>query len=1163
MKLITKKNLSSVPAAALLAFGLLDSIGVLAAPVANRPRTDQLHLDLCLQPRESSRSSAHCWYALSHGVHFASEVDQAEARLRVAADYLTQGNDAEAWPLLDQVIRALTVRSGSKERLSEALAARGQIYLRRWEIDAGREDLLTAAALARQAGKPRLEVAVLLLLSRLDLGIGQPQAAEGHLEKILNLYGKPTPQLEEDYRNWLEDRGSVLPDFNTSVTQIALQAVSGGDPTGGSQVPVDDIEVDYHLYLNCLKFGTMPGWKDVLCQGPAARQRIVDTLRLAHRVATLAEPLQEKTRATLEADAASYCPLLDRSDILFDLADLNELSGNAVLAAKYRSEAKDFWKRTSGVFVTQNDEAMMNMAWSIASQIFPERKRPEPSPGGPPAAGPLMKIYEESERPPSSGSLIRGYCARDASSSSAATGPAGLATMPETLQNRLIGGYESLSLPQALAAERVQRAREAAKNDDTGTALVLYQEAIELAGTRTLDPSAISVDLAARSARLFGEFVRFLVENGRANQAFDVAERSRSLAFNDSVRADLPRMRTQNAEALKTLRELETRIVILQGDIQSRKQSPSEYPAMMGGLENELRRLTTERSQRIGQLRSADPETAALFYGESTNLATIRGSLLPPDTAMVAYFLSGDLSLAWVINKDSAELVRLRKSPAEIESLVKNFQGSLLERSRQQPTAWRPLAEELYDELFRPLEPKLKQSSVILVPHGVLHTLPFAALADARSGRYAGETWTLSMTPSASALQFLGRHVTPLGKRILAFGNPDSSLPFAAKEAQAIAGIFGASPVLGMEATASRLQRDAGSADVVHLAVHASYDDAGGRLELAPKGPTGLLRATDILRLNLAETNLVVLSACSTATGPIGGGDTMASLNRAFLIAGSPTVLATLWPVADDASSALMVSFYRHLLEDPTRGYPDALRRAQKDVRSQAKWASPYFWAGFAVHGYVGRAPAVTIKPAMTTTTAPAPPLSPASTKLRTIFEDSFEDNRNNWYQSLDREALASVLYGRYFFGCKANEWRFATMPISLQDNGDFELRTTVTKIKGDDQYFFGLIWELDDSQNFSNFAITGDGRVAVTQKTAGTFRDFIDTRSMNPAVRRGNASNELKVVRRGSSVRFYLNGVEIHSMTAQPAFGSRMGFLAYGDMLLAFEEIVVSEFSD
>ena len=93
----------------------------------------------------------------------------------------------------------------------------------------------------------------------------------------------------------------------------------------------------------------------------------------------------------------------------------------------------------------------------------------------------------------------------------------------------------------------------------------------------------------------------------------------------------------------------------------------------------------------------------------------------------------------------------------------------------------------------------------------------------------------------------------------------------------------------------------------------------------------GILTAFEVAELDLAETDLVVLSACETGTGKLRPFDGLAGLSRAAMGAGARAVLSTLWQVHDDAARSLMESFYRHWLEGKaTRA--GALARAKREL---------------------------------------------------------------------------------------------------------------------------------------------------------------------------------------------------------------------------------------
>ena len=123
----------------------------------------------------------------------------------------------------------------------------------------------------------------------------------------------------------------------------------------------------------------------------------------------------------------------------------------------------------------------------------------------------------------------------------------------------------------------------------------------------------------------------------------------------------------------------------------------------------------------------------------------------------------------------------------------------------------------------------------------------------------------------------------------------------------------------------------------------------------------------EVYGLDLSGANLVVLSACETALGEQSEGDELVGLTRAFLYAGTPAVVTTLWSVDDAASGAEMEAFYRNLREGLTNA--EALRAAQMAVMAEERWSEPYYWAAFSLTGdYRGNG-----EPRMAAETAPAP----------------------------------------------------------------------------------------------------------------------------------------------------------------------------------------------
>jgi CHAT domain-containing protein len=115
------------------------------------------------------------------------------------------------------------------------------------------------------------------------------------------------------------------------------------------------------------------------------------------------------------------------------------------------------------------------------------------------------------------------------------------------------------------------------------------------------------------------------------------------------------------------------------------------------------------------------------------------------------------------------------------------------------------------------------------------------------------------------------------------------------------------------------------------------------------KSQDGFLRLHEIYNLQL-NADLIVLSACETGLGKEIKGEGLIGLTRGFMYSGAPRVVASLWNVDDLATAELMKLFYQRMLKD---GMPAgaALRAAQLELSRQKRWASPYFWAGFVLHG--------------------------------------------------------------------------------------------------------------------------------------------------------------------------------------------------------------------
>ena len=359
----------------------------------------------------------------------------------------------------------------------------------------------------------------------------------------------------------------------------------------------------------------------------------------------------------------------------------------------------------------------------------------------------------------------------------------------------------------------------------------------------------------------------------------------------------------------------------------------------------------------IDRIQREAKRQAGLLYPRATTMAQLQASL-DPDEAFVAFEVFKDSLIRLVVTPERAVVPTILNWP-DIEKHVTCFDCADVAENPLPHIA--ALRSRLREGLA--LGPQVKR--VLVSPVGRLCYTPFQLVFDE----------TVVMLPSGTTFGALrddegrsGTGVLGIGapayagvsedtRAVYFGGKPLAPLPGAAEELRAVADVR----LLDKDATESGFREVVTSRErwrAVHFACHGLIDSKHpGRSALAlSRSDTddGFLTGLEVFQTRIAA-DTVVLSACETAKGKLVAAEGLVGLARAFMYAGAPRVICSLWKVDDAATAALMKRFYE--LWNPkdakqtSRSASDALREAKAFVAAQEKWNHPYYWAAWQIWG--------------------------------------------------------------------------------------------------------------------------------------------------------------------------------------------------------------------
>ncbi|MBU2648456.1 CHAT domain-containing protein, partial [bacterium] len=426
--------------------------------------------------------------------------------------------------------------------------------------------------------------------------------------------------------------------------------------------------------------------------------------------------------------------------------------------------------------------------------------------------------------------------------------------------------------------------------------------------------------------------------------------------------------------------------------------------------------VTLEYSRFNSELEKTFPAYADLKFPRVYDVKTTQQELLTPETLLMSYFIGDESSYGWVVGPSTFAMVAL-PAQVEIDRLVRQYRKTLvnplispdeedeeliIDSTRSHIAVGLQIQRNILLPLLKVAGPEVNQ--LIVIPDGVLYYLPFETVLTQihfqtgtrfpKGREYLLHRYAIRYTPSVSVLGRIQMQVknrdlklTASRKTFVGFGDPEykpagpvakafhynptlkqqgfyelSRLINTKRELDEISAVFDGSGSIYLRENAreSTVKGNVAGYRYIHFATHGILDElhpefSGVVMNLVqPDTPEdGFLQASEIFDLSI-NADLVVLSACETGLGKVIKGEGMVGLTRAFLFAGTSSIVVSLWTVADESTSRLMIHFYKYLKEGDSKD--DALRKARLDLMNEMDgtelaYSDPFYWGPFILNG--------------------------------------------------------------------------------------------------------------------------------------------------------------------------------------------------------------------
>jgi CHAT domain-containing protein len=501
----------------------------------------------------------------------------------------------------------------------------------------------------------------------------------------------------------------------------------------------------------------------------------------------------------------------------------------------------------------------------------------------------------------------------------------------------------------------------------------------------------------------YQEYVRLLCISGRPDRAFEAAEKAKSLSLSKLVGIpEIEKTTIASDPRRARLLGMQKDIIRLHSRIASwdRPMVPSNSNDSTLGLISTLNHLEIIFQRILDTLRGDNDKLYGMFKPTIYSLRDIQHLYLRPKHSLIEYIVGENFTTVIVVRMDGIGSYIINVTRRSLRELLRRISKVYSDGGKSLPVMNAAIADFNLEQLHEAYELLLhrailmsgESTSLTIVPDGVLSNLPFETLISGWSGGVDSLThfgpqfligeYDIHYALSASTDLNLCGQVRNAPKVILAIGDavvskktelfaervdrtkPENpivtttrSYPGVRRELRAIRSIFGtaASVLSRFDATMNRFSAEASQYRILHLAAHVNFDESRPLYSMIALsndedngGPSGL-RAIDFLTIHL-NADLVVLSGCNT--GRLSSRSGLEGLTSSIMIAGVPSVIASLWNVDDEVTASLMETFYTYLKKGVGRG--EALRSAKLDMIKTGR-SDPFYWGAFVLCGDDGK----------------------------------------------------------------------------------------------------------------------------------------------------------------------------------------------------------------